>query len=125
MFRSIRRSLLFWYSLILLFVTGGFGAAIYYQQGHARRMGLDANLTNLAQLLAVRARPAGAGGPPPPGEGPPDGPPGRPPGGRPRPDRPRPGRPDQPPGERATVEGGVGLPESVVRRFEDDRGHIS
>lgn len=135
MFKSIRRSLLFWYSLILLLVTAGFGAAIYYQQAHARRMGLDANLTNLSQLLAVRARPTGgAGGPPPPREGPPerlpqgpddgqpDGPPDRPPGGRPRPDRPRPARPDQPPGERATVQGGVGLPESVVRRFEDDRG---
>jgi heavy metal sensor kinase len=138
MFRSIRRSLLFWYSLILLFVTGGFGAAIYYQQGHARRMRLDSNLTNLAQLLSVRARPTGVGGPPPPHEGPPDGPPerpphgpddgppdgppDRPPGGRMRPDRPRPARPDQPPGERATVQGGVGLPESVVRRFEDDRG---
>ena len=91
----IRRSLLFWYSLILLFVTGGFDTAIFFQKARNRKLSLHADLNSLAQLLSARARVfPGPGNPPAQGSS--------------RPGFPRPG-PKPPQAERGNAVGGVRL----------------
>ncbi len=128
MFKSIRWSLLFWYSIILLFATGGLGGAMYFQQRHARRQTMDADLSSSVEVLTVRVRLV----PEPgfrPGFDPGLGPDFRPPpplrDGQPRPPReepePPPGERSRPPGEQPSPPvGGIGLPDGVLRRYEED-----
>jgi two-component system OmpR family sensor kinase len=61
MFRSLRGSLLFWYTSILVFLTLTFGAAVCYVFWRSLLKGLDEQLGVQAQAIAHALQPAGAG----------------------------------------------------------------